>query len=155
MELGWDRERGVSKEKHYRRWFNKPLEEVEDIFPGSPFDEETIKRGQTRGADDDSMFGSWGRMFSKVKFDDAGEVDTEKDVGSFKGLVTVSTEAYEEIYNRTKNKYIMKIYDELAILYESEKRIELKRKEKEGKGKFSAKACEFPFDRSKFNMQAR
>lgn len=116
--VGWDRDRTQpGKEKHYRRWVNKPLEDDQEIFPEKPFTTEKLIRGQSRGADDDALFGSWSRLFSKVKLDDSGEVDTEKEVGLFKGLVTVSTEQYEEIYDKTKVKYILKIYDELEKLY--------------------------------------
>jgi hypothetical protein len=45
MELGYDRNREAPQEKHYRKWYNKPLEEVEDVFTGKPFTEEKIIRG--------------------------------------------------------------------------------------------------------------
>ena len=79
-------------------------------------------------------------MFSKVKYDDSGEVDTEKEVGKFVGLVTVSTEQYESIYDKTKIKYIEKIYDELAILYKNEIKLA---------------DHEFPFDKASFVIKSR
>jgi hypothetical protein len=140
MELGWDRNREKPKEKHYRKWYNKPLEDVSDVFEDKPFTSESIKRGQQRGADDDATFGSWSRMFSKVKYDDSGEVDTEKEVGQFIGLVTVSTEQYEDIYSKTKVKYISKIYDELCILYRNEMKIP---------------GIEFPFEKDSFIISSK
>jgi hypothetical protein len=78
-------------------------------------------------------------MFSKVKYDDSGEVDTEKEVGKFVGLITVSTEQYESIYNKTKMKYIEKIYDELSTLYKSEMKVP---------------GHEFPFDKESFTIKS-
>ena len=45
LELGYDISREAPKEKHYRKWYNKPLEDVEEVFTGKPFTEETIIRG--------------------------------------------------------------------------------------------------------------
>ena len=82
-ELGWDREPGVSTEKHYRSFVPTQLEQTKSIMSKeSEFDCFTLKRGQTRGASS-SMFGS-----SKKTAD--GEEDTTTKMGIFKALITVT-----------------------------------------------------------------
>ena len=82
-ELGWDREPGVSSEKHYRKFVASQLEHTKEMMSKeSEFDCFTLKRGQTRGASS-SMFGS-----SKTTAD--GEADTTAKMGLFKALITVT-----------------------------------------------------------------
>jgi|688.fasta_scaffold2604746_1 hypothetical protein len=44
--LGWDEDRTTLR-RHYRQYFNKELEKVEEVFPEgpSPFDSYDIRRG--------------------------------------------------------------------------------------------------------------
>ena len=70
-ELGWDRDPGVSKEKHYRKFVAKELEHSEEIMSKpSEFNCYDVKRGQSRGAKP-SMF-----SFGSSKKDSSGEEDT-------------------------------------------------------------------------------
>ena len=81
--LGWDRDPGVSQEKHYRRFVPIELEKEKTVMSKeSEFSCFTLKRGQTRGASS-SMFGS-----SKQTAE--GESDTTTKMGLFKALITVT-----------------------------------------------------------------
>mgnify|MGYP007082198481 FL=1 len=69
LELGHDsKER---KEKHYRYYLDKPLEDT-DILNKTPFDEIPIKRGSA--VDDDSLFA---KIFGKNRADDENVRESE------------------------------------------------------------------------------
>ena len=120
MELGWDRKPSLTEvgQKHYRKFYSHELENVKEIMSApTVFDVCEIKRGQSRGADDDNPLGAVFRMFSKVKTDDSGELDTEQVVGKFKGLVSVATVEHKHLYAESKAKLINKMYDRLSRIY--------------------------------------
>ena len=59
MGLGWDEDKDT-KRKHYRQFFNGPLEENREIFPvKSPFNTFEIKRGQSRGIKKGGLFSAF------------------------------------------------------------------------------------------------
>ena len=69
--LGWDREPGVTKEKHYRKFYTDGLENTKAVMSKpSEFMCYNLKRGQSRGAKK-SMF-----SFGAEKADASGEQDT-------------------------------------------------------------------------------
>jgi len=82
------------------------------------FDVCEIKRGQTRGADDDNPLGAVFRLFCKVHTDDSGETDTEQVVGKFKGLVSVATDEHKQLYADSKAKLIGKLFERMKTIYE-------------------------------------
>lgn len=82
---GWDEDKDT-KRKHYRRYYNKALEKVEEILPvSSPFNQYDLKRGQSRGA----KVSAFKSLFGKVKHDASGEADTTQITGRFKAVVEV------------------------------------------------------------------
>jgi len=99
--LGWDREPGVSTEKHYRKFYEDELETVEEIMSTpSEFDQYMLKKGQSRGAASGGMLGG---LFGGAKVDESGAASDEKEVGKFKALITISQKGDEERKARLKS----------------------------------------------------
>ena len=89
--LGWDREPGISKEKHYRKFVAEELEHCEEVMSKpSEFNCYDVKRGQSRGAKKSAF------SFGSTKKDASGEEDTTTKMGLFKALITVTHRDTEE-----------------------------------------------------------
>ena len=116
MGLGYDPEPGTSKQKHYRRYYQKELEEVDTVMPRTPFDEFKIIRGQARG-----LKKSW---FGKSKTDESGSVTDVKTVGRFKGIVKVENIARRDDYRQISR-------DRVNILKSQLNELSLKIRDKE------------------------
>ena len=109
--LGWDRDPGVSQEKHYRRFVPIELEKEKTVMSKeSEFSCFTLKRGQTRGASS-SMFGS-----SKQTAE--GEADTTTKMGLFKALITVTHKDTEVLTRMNVTDRLTKIRNLLRQIYE-------------------------------------
>jgi len=52
-----------------------------------------------------------GGLFSKVKTDESGEVDTSTDVGLFKGLISVTKKSEAKSNQQKFNDLLHQIYD--------------------------------------------
>lgn len=87
MSLGYNPTPDADQ-KHYRKYYHKELESVPKVMPVSPFNSYSVIRGQNRG-----LKKSW---FSKDKTDKSGQVSNLKNVGYFKGLITVTKTEDEE-----------------------------------------------------------
>ena len=83
-----------SKQKHYRRYYEDELENIKEVIPKSPFQSFSVMRGQSRG-----LSKGW---FSYNKVDEAGQVTNIKQVGEFKGIVSVVNKDREEGFNLVK-----------------------------------------------------
>jgi hypothetical protein len=71
--------------KHYRKYYPDELENSKEMMGPKTFDEYKLIRGQSRG-----ISKSWLKsIFSREKKDASGEISTVKEVGKFKGLITV------------------------------------------------------------------
>lgn len=109
--LGWDREPGVSSEKHYRRFTTQELETDKAVMSKeSEFSCYEIKRGQTRGASS-SMFGS-------SKHNEDGGEDTTTKMGLFKALITVTHKDTEYQSREAITTRLARIRDLLRQIYE-------------------------------------
>ena len=109
--LGWDREPGVSEEKHYRAFTPMEMETDRNIMSKeSEFHCYTLKRGQTRGASS-SLFGS-----SKKTAD--GEEDTTTKMGLFKALITVAHKDTEQADKLEVANRLTQIRSLLKSIYE-------------------------------------
>ena len=92
--IGYDPQH-TSKQKHYRRFFEDELENIPEIMPNSPFQTYPILRGQSRGNSR-----SW---FGRSNTDESGQVSTIKNMGKFKGIVSVINKYREENYKIVRN----------------------------------------------------
>lgn len=97
LAIGYDPNH-ESRQKHYRRFYENGLENIKEVMPKSPFQSFTMYKGQSRGL-------SSGWFFSN-KADEAGSVSTVKEVGEFKGIITVINKDREEGFNVVKNTRI-------------------------------------------------
>ena len=98
-----------SKQKHYRKYYEDELENIKEIMPKSPFQEYEIKRGQSRG-----LSKSW---FFKDKFDDSGQVSSEKVVGEFKAIVTVENSDLQRDFDNESKKNLNEIKSLLSEMH--------------------------------------
>lgn len=88
MSLGWDEDSKTGR-KHYRQIFNDELENDMDIFKKkSPFNSYEIKRGQTRGLDNQNILF---KLVSAFKKDSNGQSTTEQKMGWFKGILSIQS----------------------------------------------------------------
>ena len=98
-----------SVDKHYRKYYEDELEEVPGLFK-SPFKKCPIIRGQQRG-----LSKSW---FKKDKLDEQGQVSTVKEVGEFKGVVTVTNIGESDLFIAQRQSRILILkhsIDELSL----------------------------------------
>lgn len=70
-----------------------------------PFQSYKIMHGQTRGKKPSGFLS----IFSNDRMDDENEVVTLKEVGQFKGIVSVHNEEEKEQHNKLKQEYLAKI----------------------------------------------
>ena len=106
--LGWDREPGVTTEKHYRKFYTQELETVEEVMSTpSEFDCFFLKKGQSRGAASGGLLG--GMFGGGAKVDDSGEASDEQLVGKFKSLITISQKGEQEAQDKMKDMKLTKI----------------------------------------------
>ena len=89
MPLGYNPD-PTCKRKHYWKYYADELENVEGIF-SAPFTNVEIKRGQQRG-----LQKSW---FGKNEKDETGSITSVKNMGNFKGVVTVNNIESEEVFS--------------------------------------------------------
>ena len=83
VPLGYDEDcSGDKPKRHYRRYYPSALEKCEDVMEKTPFNVYPIKRGQSRGV-------SGGLFSKKTRTDDTGMPTDEREVGIFKGIVSV------------------------------------------------------------------
>ena len=73
--------------KHYRRFYDDELENIQELFHDMPFINVPIYRGQSRG-----LKKSWFNFFSRDQVDESGEATDKKQVGYFKGRISVLNE---------------------------------------------------------------
>lgn len=141
MPIGYDKssEDGI---KHYRRYYQDELENNKEIFPQMPFHCCDVMRGQSRG-NKKSFFGS---LFGKrEETDDSGQVSTIKEVGQFKGRVSIANKADEEEFKQKlqqNNKVIVELLENLHHKVFDGKSLNFKLEKLEsfeGKKKFSTK----------------
>ena len=112
--LGWDRVPGVSREKHYRRFYTQELETVTNIMKRpSDFDQYELKKGQVRGA----STGLFGGLFKKQNKDENGEISTSKSCGKFKGLIKVTRTSKIQHQQEDISKLLGKVYDLLCEIH--------------------------------------
>ena len=104
IRVGYDPKHD-SKQMHYRRFYEDELENVPSVMPPSPFETFKIMRGQSRG-----LSKSW---FWKNDYDEAGQVTNLKEVGRFKGMITVVNKNKENEYISLKGDRIGTIKDSL------------------------------------------
>ena len=97
MSVGYD-PKYDSKQKHYRRFYEDELENIKEIIPRSPFMTYKIMRGQARG-----LSKSW---FSKDIVDESGQISDVREVGQFKGIVTVINKDKQEGFEIVKQTRI-------------------------------------------------
>ena len=96
--LGWD-EDSTTKRRHYRRFYNDELENIEEVLPvPTPFNQYDLKRGQTRGASK----GIWASITGNYKEDESGQVNTEQIVGRFKAVIEVEIKEEKKEYKKRK-----------------------------------------------------
>lgn len=111
LGLGWDEDPDTHR-KHYRRFYPKELETVQDIMhKPSPFETYSLMRGQSRGAK--KSFWPFGKA---QKTDESGQVSTEQVVGKFKGIVTVQTEQDRIKYGERKNELLEMLKSKLNTI---------------------------------------
>lgn len=141
LPLGYDT-KPEDKKKHYRRFFQDELENNKEIFPVMPFHTSTIHRGQSRG-NKKSFFGS---LFGKrEETDDSGQVSTIKEVGLFKGRITIANKEQDKDFQEklaTNNKVIAELLENLhQKIFEGQSlKFRLEKLESfEGKKKFMTK----------------
>lgn len=107
--LGWDRIPNETTEKHYRKFYTDNLEEVtECMSKPSEFDCYMLKKGQSRGASSGLLGGLFG---GGPKVDESGSETTEKEVGKFKALITISQKSEEEEKLQRKNWKLSRIIE--------------------------------------------
>lgn len=94
IAVGYDPEHD-SKQKHYRRFYEDELENIKDVIPNSPFQSFPIYRGQSRGL---SKGFFWNR-----KTDEAGQVSNIRQVGDFKGIISVINKDREQGFDAVKD----------------------------------------------------
>jgi hypothetical protein len=115
IAVGYDQKHD-SKQKHYRRFYEDELENIEEVMPKSPFNNFIIKRGQSRGL-------SKGWFWQKRNTDESDQVSTVKEVGEFKAIVSVVNKNIDEelklvkqtridILKQTLNNLSQKLFDE-------------------------------------------
>lgn len=103
--LGWDEDSNTHR-KHYRKFYNKELENVPEIFETqTPFNTFELKKGQTRGAKTG--------MFSTAKKDASGEADTVQVAGIFKAIIEVDNDVDRAKYQYRKNNLLVKLDEAL------------------------------------------
>lgn len=107
MAVGYDPKHD-SKQKHYRRFYEDELENIEEVMPGSPFQTFPVMRGQSRG-----LSKGW---FWKQNTDEAGQVSTLKEVGKFKGIVSVMHKDREKAFSLVKETRIKILKESLNTL---------------------------------------
>jgi len=106
--LGWDRIPNETKEKHYRKFYTDELEDIKECMSKpSEFDCFMLKKGQSRGASS----GLLGGLFGGPKVDESGSATTEKEVGKFKALITISQRSKEEEELKRKNFKLARIIE--------------------------------------------
>ena len=110
LPIGYDPKHD-SKQKHYRRFYEDELENIPEVFPDSPFQSFPIISGQSRG-----LSKSW---FWKNEVDEAGSVTTVKEVGEFKGIITVINKDREMAHNAVKDTRIQILKQSLDTLSQS------------------------------------
>ena len=149
--IGWNKNKNDNK-KHYRRFFNKPLEDCKDELDiRSPFKNIPIRRGKYEDkSDDTAFFESMRNIESKVIkiYSDKGEnktlIKNNKDAilfdniheyGIFKSLIRVAQKNKIREYMDMKNKltqaniditseiYIMNKFNEMAKMILVEKQV--------------------------------
>lgn len=97
------------RQRHYRKFYAKNLEDIKSIFDESIFDKIEIKRGASRGAS--SSF------FSRTKRDASGQVTDEQSVGFFKGIVEVWNEQAETYQKKQISDKTEEIFELLKKIY--------------------------------------
>lgn len=107
MAVGYDPKHD-SKQKHYRRFYEDELENINEIMPRSPFQSYEITKGQSRG-----LSNSW---FSDDEVDDAGQVSNIRNVGYFKGIISVINKDKQESTELVKQTRINILKDSLNTL---------------------------------------
>ena len=110
MAVGYD-PKYDSKQKHYRRFYEDELENIQEVIPRSPFMTYKILRGQARG-----LSKSW---FSKDTLDEAGQITNVREVGLFKGIVTVINKEREEGFEIVKQTRIKILKENLNKISQS------------------------------------
>ena len=109
LPIGYDPQH-TSKQKHYRRLCDKELENEPKFMPNSPFQTYPILRGQSRGNSK-----SW---FGKNETDRSGQVSTVKNMGMFKGIVSVINKLREQNYLTVRSTRLENLKQSLNELSE-------------------------------------
>ena len=107
MPIGYDPNHN-SKQKHYRRFYEDELENIKEVIPNSPFQSFDIMRGQSRG-----LSKSW---FKSQQTDETGQITNLKQVGDFKGIVSVINKDREDGFNLVKETRITILKQSLNTL---------------------------------------
>ena len=107
MAVGYD-PKFDSKQKHYRRFYEDELENIRDVMPKSPFHTYEITKGQSRG-----LSNSW---FFEDEVDDAGQVSNIRNVGYFKGIISVINKEKQESTEVVKQTRISILKESLNTL---------------------------------------
>jgi hypothetical protein len=107
LPIGYDPQYD-SKQKHFRRCYEDELENIKEVMPKSPFQTFDIIKGQSRG-----LSKGW---FTTNNEDEAGQVSTIKNVGKFKGIVSVINKERDDIFSKVKKSRIQILKDSLNNL---------------------------------------
>ena len=110
LPIGYDPKHD-SKQKHYRRFYEDELENIEEVMPKSPFQSCEIKKGQSRGL-------SRGWFWSR-KTDESGQASTVRFAGEFKGIVSVINRERQDGFEMIKNTRLQILKESLNSLSES------------------------------------
>ena len=110
IPVGYDPQHD-SKQKHYRRFYEDELENIEEVMPRSPFQTFKILRGKARGNSK-----SW---FSSQTEDESGSITTVREVGKFKGIVSVINKQREEGFETVKKTRVAILKDSINSLSEA------------------------------------
>jgi hypothetical protein len=108
--------RTLKTKEHYRKFYEDELENNKELLGDNPFITYPLKRGSQRG-NSASFFGS---LFSSDRQDEDGEVQTDKEVGFFKGRIDVYNIEERKRTTEEKENLIQEIFKNLDTIYEKD-----------------------------------